>query len=541
MNNFLLKGAIVILTLLNTNIFASEMDKMFYWSNAKGLIKAENCKLETSKNPKLGFLKSATSSYISLEKNQGLSNLNISSGSLVKIGNTDPETGNKTVEVVGVNTAYAPLRPEGLRGDNGVVTPKNLVNISKFFIQISENYMNVVGGTYWKVFANDKFLKLNCPEFINNKDYFVFNVYPANGGRRIARVAVSSSETELFEKIKTFEESEVYNNFFETVTDESNSLSEMDLLPEVNSTYVKSPTPIGKVDVPIIYEVKDATDYVSTQVGTDTIICTPQQSINVRNEDLTQVIFTAKNGHRVKVFQGWENNKVEGAVDGKNYEFIKVEFLNFEDNDQKVGYVVSSFVQAKSNCIYDSSYRDSLKVIDTSITGLDDKACCNFPISQMPNQSFSSKTPSFGASRNGGGRIHAAVDLYREIDEPVFSVAPGVVIRSLEPFYEGTYSIEVLHSGGFVVRYGELTGKQVKNVSIGKQIKMGDRVGYIAKINTKSGCCAPMLHFELYSGQLRGPLSQAGAKINGVLYARRRDLIDPTKYMLKWQNEKFKK
>ena len=539
MNNFLLKGTIVIMTLVSTNIFASEMNTMFYWSNAKGLIKADNCKLETSKNPKLGFLKSATSSYISLEKNQGLSNLNISSGSLVKIGNTNPENGNKTVEVVGVNTAYTPLKPEGLRGDNGIISPENLVDISKFFIQINKNYMDVVGGTYWKVFTNDKFLKLNCPEFINNKDYFVFNVYPEDGGRMIARVAVSASETELFENIKTYEESEIYNKFSEAVTDESNSLREMDSLPEVNSTFVKSASSVGQIDVPVVYETKDANDYVSTQIGMDTIICTPQKSINVRNEDLTQVLFSVKHGHRVKVFQGWENNKVEGTVDGKTYEFIKVEFLNFEDNDQKTGYVVSSFVEAKSNCIYDSSYRDSLKPIDNSITGLDDKACCNFPLDQRPNQSFTSRTPSFGASRNSGERIHAAIDLYREIDEPVFSLAPGVVIRSLQPFYGGTYAIEVLHSGGFVARYGELTAKEVKNVSIGKQVKMGDRLGYIGKVN--SGCCVPMLHFELYSGKLRGPLSQAGAKINGVLYARRRDLIDPTKYMLKWQNEKFKK
>ncbi len=540
MNKLFIKRLIVLLTLLNTNVFASEIENMFYWSNAKGLVKAENCKLETSKNPKLGFVKSSTLGYVTLEKNQGQSNLNISSSSLVKISNIDSETGKKNVEIVGVNSVYTPLIPEAVRGDNGVVNSKAIENISKSFIQINENYMDVLGGTYWKVFANDKFLKLNCPEFSLNKDYFVFSVYPESGGRMISRVAVSSAETELFENIKVFDESEIYNKLSDAVSDESNSLSEMDWLPEVTSTYVKTPTPIEKIDVPAEYEAKDADEYVSTQIGLDTIICTPQKSINVRNEDLTQVLFTAKLGQRVKVFQDFEKNKVEGTIDGKSYEFIKVEFLNFEDSSEKVGYVVSSFVEAKSTCIHDPAFRDSLKPADTSMTGLDDKACCGFPITQKPYQIFTEGEPSFGAGR-AGPRIHAAVDLYREIDEPVYAIAPGVVIRSLAAFYEGTYSIEVLHSGGFVVRYGELTGKEVKNVSIGKQIKKGDRVGYIAKIYKASGCCVPMLHFELYSGKLRGPLTQPGAKVNGVLYARRRDLINPTKYMMKWQNEKFKK
>ena len=143
----------------------------------------------------------------------------------------------------------------------------------------------------------------------------------------------------------------------------------------------------------------------------------------------------------------------------------------------------------------------------------------------------------YGGSRGGGTRSHAAVDLYRFKDEPIFSVAPGVVIRGLYFFYQDTFALEVLHSGDFVVRYGELTGKIANNIAIAKQVKMGDRLGYIGKVN--SGCCKPMLHFELYSGSLRGPLTQPGVMVNGVLFHRRRDLVDPTKHMLKWQAAKF--
>jgi hypothetical protein len=536
MNNFFLKGAVVILALVNTQAFAADMDKMFYWSNANGLVKADNCKLEATRNPKLSFVKNTIfSNTISLEKNQGLSNLTVATGSLVKTGAIDPITGKMAIEIVGVNSVNTPLETEAVRGDNGLVNPRNIQDITSKFIQIKSDYMNVIGGTYWKVFGDDKFLKLNCPGVTNSKEYVVFNVYPENGGRMIARVGVSAFETELFKNIKTYKKSKIYNQFSDMQTDESNAIHEINSLPDTTPHDVKVAT---KPDVPSNDQIKDATDDISILTGLDTIICTDQDSLNVRNEDLTQVLFTVKNGDKVKIFQGWGNNKVEGIVDGKKYEFIKVEFLNNEDKTQKIGYVVASYVEAKSTCIYSSTYRDSLVPEDTSLTGLDDINCCNFPTMQKVTTNFTEGMRRFGGSRGGGTRIHAAVDLYRYKDEALTSVAPGVVIRGLAFFYQDTYSLEVMHSGGFVVRYGEMTGKTVDNVSIGKQLKMGDRIGYMGKVN--SGCCEPMLHFELYSGKLRGSLTQEGAEVNGILYNRRRDLLNPTPYMLKWQHEKFK-
>ena len=138
----------------------------------------------------------------------------------------------------------------------------------------------------------------------------------------------------------------------------------------------------------------------------------------------------------------------------------------------------------------------------------------------------------FKARRGGGTRSHAACDLYRYKDEPILSVAPGVVLRGLYYFYQGTYALEVRHSGGFIVRYGELTGKKEIGVSNGKKVKMGQRVGYMGKVN--SNCCRPMLHFELFKGTKSGSLSQKGNK-----FQRRSDLLDPTHYLQKWESGKF--
>jgi murein DD-endopeptidase MepM/ murein hydrolase activator NlpD len=109
------------------------------------------------------------------------------------------------------------------------------------------------------------------------------------------------------------------------------------------------------------------------------------------------------------------------------------------------------------------------------------------------------------------------------------------VIRNLYYFYQGTYALEVKHAGGFIVRYGEITGKKAKEISEGGKVKQGQIVGYMGKVNSK--CCEPMLHFELYTGKKTGSLSQRG---KGNKYHRRSDLVDPTKYLLRWEQESLK-
>ena len=98
----------------------------------------------------------------------------------------------------------------------------------------------------------------------------------------------------------------------------------------------------------------------------------------------------------------------------------------------------------------------------------------------------------------------------------------------------------MVHAGGFVVRYGEVTGKSPEGLMKGSNLLGGDRVGYMGQVN--NGCCEPMLHFELFIGTLKGPLSQDGVNpVDGKRYNRRNDLLNPTPYLLKWQNEQFNK
>ena len=48
-----------------------------------------------------------------------------------------------------------------------------------------------------------------------------------------------------------------------------------------------------------------------------------------------------------------------------------------------------------------------------------------------------------------------------------------------------------------------------------------------------------MIHFELFKGNLRGPLTIKYRNMHGK-FGRRDDLMDPTDYLVKWQNKVFK-
>jgi murein DD-endopeptidase MepM/ murein hydrolase activator NlpD len=114
----------------------------------------------------------------------------------------------------------------------------------------------------------------------------------------------------------------------------------------------------------------------------------------------------------------------------------------------------------------------------------------------------------------------------------VVSVNSGKVIRAPYYFYQGTYALEVKHSDGKVVRYGEITGKKPTGVTLNSALTAGQVVVYVGKVN--SGCCTPMLHFEMYAGTATGALTTSGNKFN-----RRSDLMDPTTYLSTWEKAKF--
>lgn len=149
-------------------------------------------------------------------------------------------------------------------------------------------------------------------------------------------------------------------------------------------------------------------------------------------------------------------------------------------------------------------------------------------------KSSSPNAACFGASR-GGGRKHAARDLYAKDFTEVLSIAPGRVLR-IANFYCMTHAISVQHitSDGrkFIVRYGEVDPASV-SVAVGDDVQQGQLLGKTGILRNKDktkmivtrGKNVSMLHFELFTGAAG---MNVASNLSGEIgpYKRRSDLVD---------------
>jgi murein DD-endopeptidase MepM/ murein hydrolase activator NlpD len=147
-----------------------------------------------------------------------------------------------------------------------------------------------------------------------------------------------------------------------------------------------------------------------------------------------------------------------------------------------------------------------------------------FPFERLDQQRLYHHAPRcFAAIRDGGERKHAGVDLYASVGTMIRSCEAGEITAGPYPFYAGTFALEVRHQDGRVVRYGEILS------AIGA-LKVGDHVAEgqpIARVGRLQGLPVAMLHFEMFRGTLKGPLTDLGRPP----FLRRADLVDPTEYL----------
>lgn len=175
------------------------------------------------------------------------------------------------------------------------------------------------------------------------------------------------------------------------------------------------------------------------------------------------------------------------------------------------------------------------------IGDMEDRGEIAFPFtasSKYPYHGPGAGMRAFGARRSGGQRAHAGDDLYFPDFTPVRAVADGVVTKGPYSFYLKTDALEIDH-GAFTVRYGELAPDRTPPVKEGDTVTKGQvigRVGVLTKRNGKRlGVPSMMLHFEMFDGTARGPLTDYTAATarhtDRRPFIRRRDLIDPTGFL----------
>lgn len=274
----------------------------------------------------------------------------------------------------------------------------------------------------------------------------------------------------------------------------------------------------------------------ATTGSLDYVVCTSGASLNVRDQSLNRVLFTVSKYATTIPVQSFGTDRIEKVINGVTYTYINVQFPDRPSTSNR-GWVADAYVRLRSECAGAPAPTvpqtpEIGEVVDDGANSGTALSSWTFPLLKRPSSSYKTGARKFMASRSGGTRLHAACDLYRVKDEAVVSSSAGKVIRSRYYFYEGTYALEVKHSDGKVVRYGEITGKAAPGTTANSLLKLGQTIGYVGKVN--SGCCTPMLHFEMYAGTKTGSLTQSGNK-----FQRRSDLMDPTSYLATWEKAKF--
>lgn len=258
-------------------------------------------------------------------------------------------------------------------------------------------------------------------------------------------------------------------------------------------------------------------------------LCPQDRAVELLDDTLTSVVLSVSRPEQVKVMQSFSGEDTK-SVGSTIYRRVQLPGAGLA-----TGWVDEEQIVAKSKCagaeVNDEGEMGAASA-DDQLSTLSELPTWSFPTIARPSANYKEGMRRFGAAR-ASGRLHAACDLYRNKDEKAVAVAAGKVVRSRYAFYEGTYAIEVQHAGGRIVRYGEITGKTASGTSKGRAVKLGQVVGYVAKVN--SGCCEPMLHFEMYTGKATGTLTQR----KGSKYQRRKDLMDPSALLTTWEKQKF--
>ena len=114
----------------------------------------------------------------------------------------------------------------------------------------------------------------------------------------------------------------------------------------------------------------------------------------------------------------------------------------------------------------------------------------------------------FGASR-GRGKVHGGQDIDKQsAGDPVLAAMAGTIIEVGRgyPWQKGGGSSQIIgirHKDGSRTRYVHV----MANVSVGQEVKTGEKIGTVSPADKASSEDFPHLHFELYnsSGQLIDP------------------------------------
>lgn len=93
-------------------------------------------------------------------------------------------------------------------------------------------------------------------------------------------------------------------------------------------------------------------------------------------------------------------------------------------------------------------------------------------------------------------RTHAGIDITAELGDPVLCYAPGVVESVKEDPLLGV-TVTVKHEYGLVTVYANLDATLAQGITPGKQLAVGQVLGYVGNTALSEKAERPHLHFEM--------------------------------------------
>lgn len=444
---------------------------------------------------------------------------------------------------------------------NQELSSSNQLDLSEFALKVTRSSQSKIGtsgvalqGAHFQVAMEDSdFVVFSCAAGSQKKDFLAFDVFVAANPTAIARVGVSVEDMSLFQNVQIVAIDEAEEN----LNKEQRRLEQKNQLPaprvvdfrqstrqeQKNDLSILKPSESKSVGIGSSAPVKPAlVANVAVATGTSEQVICSDKSVAVLNESLSQTLFQASNGESIQVVQSFGNDRQTRAVEGQTKTFLKVSFK--DRSGSSAGWVDAADLKLKSECVSSATPETNIAPVlpesdDNGIKSAvkqskdsSSSAKFVFPTIARPKASYKTDMRRFKAGRKAG-RLHAACDLYRVKGERTQSVGTGTVVRGTYFFYQGTYALELRLADGRIARYGEITGKTVPGSETGRSVKAGQNLGFIGKVN--SGCCDPMLHFEMYKGNTTGPLTQKWRKG----FQRRSDLLNPTDQLTEWEKQTY--
>lgn len=147
---------------------------------------------------------------------------------------------------------------------------------------------------------------------------------------------------------------------------------------------------------------------------------------------------------------------------------------------------------------------------DARITA--DLAVLTMPVEGFPRERL---RDTFTADRDGGARLHNAIDLGAPTGTPVLAAAPGTV-RKIHTSAKGGLSVYVLGRDGHTVFYYAHLSRYAPGLTEGQRVETGDRLGDVGATGNAQG---PHLHFAIWRST-SGDAFWRGEPLNPYPYLR---------------------